>query len=405
MSTWLIPRNELTLEQLRAIDLPHTEHQVIFGAPGSGKTQILLHRAVELRRRLGSTDGRFRILVFTGVLKNYLRSALELLGLPEQVVSTFDDWCKGFYERHINSRVPWDAVAKRPDFEAIRTAVAQRIASGTVRLPLYDFVLVDEGQDLESANFDMLRRIAGHVTVCLDHKQQIYERGCCETEILNALGLRRRNMTLLDAYRCSPFVARLAAQFLQEAAEREQYLRQVRTEQRERELPLLYEAASFQDEKRRLTEVLRQRLLTDQRVAVLFPLRRQVFGFAKGLAAAGIEVETQENLDFGSSRPKLITYHSAKGLTFDSVLLPRLVAESFPRTTDARQRRLLFVAVTRATRWVYMSTVVGDSIPLLADLKRMEAERGLTIQRFEHASVQSAPPESSERESSGLDFL
>ncbi|MCS6910464.1 MAG: AAA family ATPase [Anaerolineales bacterium] len=405
MSTWLLPRSELTAEQLRAIELPHADHQVIFGAPGSGKTQILLHRAAELRRRLGSADGRFRILVYTNVLKTYIRSALELLGLPERAVTTFDDWCKVFYEHHISPCVPWDAAAKRPDFDAIRRAVAQKIISGSVPLPLYDFVLVDEGQDLEPASFDMLRRVARHVTVCLDHKQQIYERGSNEADILAALGLRQRNLTLLDAYRCSPYVARLAAQWLQDPAERERYLRQVRTEQTERETPLLYEAASFEDEKRRLTEVLRQRLLTDQRVAVLFPLRRQVFGFAKSLTAAGIEIETQENLDFGSCRPKLITYHSAKGLTFDSVLLPRLVTESFPRTSADRQRRLLFVAVTRATRWVYLSTVADGTLPLLADLRPLVSERVLTAQRPGQVPGKSAPISSVAKEASGLDFL
>lgn len=381
MSTWLLPRSELTPEQLRAIELPHTEHQVIFGAPGSGKTQILLHRADELRRRLGSSDERFRIFVYTNVLKTYIRSALELLDLPEHVVTTFDDWCKVFHERHISRRIPWDHTARRPDFDAIRRAVAQKIAGNAVRLPLYDFVLVDEGQDLDAASFNILRRIAQHVTVCLDHKQQIYERGSSEAEILAALGLRRRNLTLLAAYRCSPYVARLAAQLLQDPSEREQYLRQVRTEQTERETPLLYEATSFEDEKRRLIEVLCQRLLKDQRVAVLFPLRRQVFGFAEALSAAGIEAETQDNLDFSTGRPKLITHHSAKGLTFDSVLLPRLVAGSFSRTSAERTRGLLFVAITRATYWVYLSTIEDTALPLLATLKSLAAEQVLTVQR------------------------
>jgi len=403
MSTWLLPRSELTPDQLRAIELPHTEHQVIFGAPGSGKTQILLHRVDELRRRLGSPDGRFRIFVYTNVLKAYIRSALDLLGLPEHTVTTFDDWCKVFHEHHISRRVPWDHAARRPDFEAIRRAVAQSIATHSVPLPLYDFVLVDEGQDLDVACYDTLRRIARHVTVCLDHKQQIYERGSSEREILAALGVRRRNLSLFDAYRCSPYVARLAAQLLDDPAEREQYLQQVRTEQTERETPLLYEATSFEDEKHRLIEVLRQRLLADQRVAALFPLRRQVFGFAKTLAAAGIEVETQDNLNFSSGRPKLITFHSAKGLTFDSVLLPRLVPESFPRTTAKRLRCLLFVAITRAARWVYLSTIADSELLFLDEVKSLVSEGALTIQQG--GRIPSQPAASTPPASSGLDFL
>jgi Superfamily I DNA and RNA helicases len=64
MSTWLLPRSELTSEQLRAVELSPLSHQVIFGAPGSGKTQILLHRAAFLRNHLGTKPNRFRIFVY-----------------------------------------------------------------------------------------------------------------------------------------------------------------------------------------------------------------------------------------------------------------------------------------------------------------------------------------------------
>lgn len=402
MSTWLLPRSELTPEQLRAIELPHTEHQIIFGAPGSGKTQILLHRADELQRRLRLPDSRYRILVYTNVLKTYIRSALDLLGLPAHTVTTYDDWCRLFYEQHISQRLPWDFAARRPDFEAIRRSVAQAIASNRVPLPMYEFVLVDEGQDLDQECFHTLRRVARHVTVCLDHKQQIYEHGSDETKILTALGLRRRSLSLLDAYRCSPYVARVAAQLIEHLDERKQYLRQVRTESSERETPLLYYASHFEDEKLRLIEILRQRLLTDQRIAVLFPMRRQVYGFAQSLTTVGIEVETQENLSFSTACPKLITFHSAKGLTFDSVLLPRLAVESFQRVTAERLRRLLFVAITRATRWVYLSTIQDSALPILSTLHCLASDRVLAVQ---HAKERPSEPLDTIAQPSDLDFL
>lgn len=406
MSTWLLPRNELTPEQLRAVELNHTDHQIIFGAPGSGKTQILLHRAAFLRDRLNTPPNRFRIFVYTNVLKQYIRSALSLLNLPEDSIITYDDWCRVFYQQHINPRPPWNAKTKKPDFELIRRMVGEKVAKNAVPLPLYDFVLVDEAQDLDADTFDTLRRIARHLTVCLDNKQQIYERGSSETEILLKLGLRRRNLSLLDAYRCSPYVAKLAARFIPDPQDMRHYLGQVRTSQTERQTPLLFKATGFDDEKQRLSEVLRERLLLDQRIAVLFPLRRQVFGFAEWLKQAGIEVETQENLDFGSSRPKLITYASAKGLTFDSVLLPRLAPESFPRQSAERIQRLLFVAVTRATHWVYLSTHVANELPLLQALQPLVTERTLTVQSGHRrtspatSSMPGTPPKTDK-----LDFL
>ena len=201
MSTWLLSRNELTPEQLRAVELSHEDHQIIFGAPGSGKTQILLHRAAYLRDRIVADPRRFRIFVYTHVLKQYIRSALSLLNLPEDTITTYDDWCRGFYQQQINSRLPWNATTKKPDFVLIRRKVREKVAQDFVNLPLYDFVLVDEAQDLDADTFDTLRRIVRHVTACLDNKQQIYESGSNESVILSKLGLRHRNISLLDAYR------------------------------------------------------------------------------------------------------------------------------------------------------------------------------------------------------------
>lgn len=45
MSAWLLPLEDLTPEQVRAVELKPSEHRLIFGGPGSGKTQVLLHRA------------------------------------------------------------------------------------------------------------------------------------------------------------------------------------------------------------------------------------------------------------------------------------------------------------------------------------------------------------------------
>jgi superfamily I DNA/RNA helicase len=415
MSTWLLPRNELTPEQLRAVELSHADHQIIFGAPGSGKTQILLHRAAFLRDRLGTDPGRYRIFVYTNVLKQYIRSTLSLLNLPEDTIITYDDWCKTFYLQHINKRTPWNAEAKKPDFAAIRSAVAEKLASNSLPLPLYDFVLVDEAQDLDAASFDNLRRISRHITACLDNKQQIYEHGSSEAEILLKLGLRRRNLSLLDAYRCSPFIAKLAARFIPDPQDMQHYLAQVRTSQSERQPPLLFRAASFEEEKKRLIEVLRERLLIDQRIGILFPQRRQVFGFAQGLAEAGIEVEVPPQFgsksalpahDFSSSRPKLITYAGAKGLTFDSVLLPRLVPDSFSNLSPERVQRLIYVAVTRATHWVYLSTNVGKELPLLQSLQPLVAERALTVQSSpEQAAPAPVSPPGTAAGSDKLDFL
>ena len=95
----------------------------MIGGPGSGKTQILLHRARWLCDRMNIKRERFRIFVFTNVLKNYIQSALRLLDLPDESVMTFDHWCRLLYGEHFNRRLPWDSAAKCPDFKTIRSAI------------------------------------------------------------------------------------------------------------------------------------------------------------------------------------------------------------------------------------------------------------------------------------------
>jgi len=406
VSTWLVPRQDLTPEQLRAVGLPHDRHQVIFGAPGSGKTLVLLYRARELCDQLGTPPDRFRIFVFTNVLKEYIRSALNLLQLPDGVVTTYDAWCAELHENQIGPlplrQHGWNS---KPDYPEIRRRVACWVRRHCASMPLYDFVMVDEGQDLEPEVYEVLRHIASHVTVCLDDKQQIYERGSRKDEILLALGLHHRNLTLLGAYRCSPLVARLAAQFLTSEEERRRYLNQIRVAQTDRETPVLYLAHSFEDERQQLIAALRQRLLKDRRIAVLFPLRRQVREFAQSLRAAGIEVDEQPELDFSSDAPKLMTYHSAKGLTFESVFLPQLVWKSFKNKSENNIRHLLFVAVTRATQWVYMSGGQYDGIGVLKDLALLKQQGVLKLLRGRFEDEPHPPEPASDLQGNDLDFL
>lgn len=415
--SWLIPYNELTLDQQRAVELNPSENRAIIGGPGSGKTQILLHRARYLCDSMQVDSNRFRIFVYTNVLKDYIKSAFRDLQLPEENVLTFDQWCRIFYQQNINRRLPWNQEAKTPDFAAIRRATMQLAAGGRFPLPLFDFVLVDEGQDLEEQIFVFLKKISRHITVCIDNKQQIYDNGSTESGILFQLGIRRRNINLIDAFRVCPYLVEVAACLISDQGEREAFRNQTRQPQIERQTPLIYFARHFEDEKQMLYHIVRERLLKNESIGIFLPQRRQVFGFAKGLTEVGIEVEvppqsgrrnTFPTIDFTSSRPKLMPYHSAKGLTFDSVLMPRLVSNSFNFTSSERIERLLFVAITRAMKWCYFST--DRQYPLPALLEKIVP---LSNQRMVHLQESQTTvgrgifhgDDDNEGDEGGLDFL
>ncbi|BCW98714.1 MAG: hypothetical protein KatS3mg024_1541 [Armatimonadota bacterium] len=406
MSTWLVPREELTVDQLRAVELDMGEHRLVFGPPGSGKTQVLVHRARYLCDKLGCGPDNFRIFVFNNVLKEYISSGLELLGIPDKCVSTFDRWCLNYHRRRIGGRLPWNAEEKCPDFIAIRKAVLEAVGSRPKGEPMYDFVLVDEAQDLDSDVFRVLTSIAGHVTACMDHKQQIYDHGTDEDRILGALGLKRRNMSLLAAFRCCPYVASVAAELIDDAEDRAAYLKQNRIPQTSGEKPLVYLAKDFDDEMERLIAVLRTRVLMGETVAVVLPHNRQVAGVAKALRTAGIEVEAQtsKNVDFDTDLPKVLTYHGVKGLTFDTVLMPRLVEGSFDEFRKDISQRMVFVGITRATNWVYLSGVAGQEMHALKRICSSEQAGDLVIQRGRD-SAQTVPEPPGQEDSGEIDFV
>jgi superfamily I DNA/RNA helicase len=74
------------------------------------------------------------------------------------------------------------------------------------------------------------------------------------------------------------------------------------------------------------------------------------------------------------------TYYSAKGLTFDSVLLLRLNKSSFSWIEDSTRIRLFFVGIARATQWVYLSTVKGKEFSEIKTIRDAAINGHLTLQ-------------------------
>jgi len=385
---WLVHRDELTAEQSRAVELNPREHRLILGSPGSGKTIVLLHRARHLADEYAVPAPRYRIMVFTRTLKAYIRSALHDLDLPDDCVTTFAAWCLDFYHKYIDKHTPWDAVNKQMDYEAVYEAVWVKTRDLSVADRPYDFVMVDEGQDLDRRAFEILKAVAQHVTVFMDHKQQLYENGADEQGILQALGLKRRNLSLLQSYRCSPYIVQVAASFVRDPVERENFIRQHPLVNAAKQTPLLYFAHDASDERDHLIDMVRNRIDKNDRMAILFPTKRHVYGYAQALHDAGLEVEvpdaprarkTLPTIDFTTSLPKLMPYPSAKGLTFDTVLMPRLISGFFDHLTPEQLERWFFVGITRATQWVYFSTVNDNRFMFLERFQELERKKQVAI--------------------------
>uniref|UniRef100_UPI004049E564 3'-5' exonuclease n=1 Tax=Candidatus Saccharicenans sp. TaxID=2819258 RepID=UPI004049E564 len=231
---------------------------------------------------------------------------------------------------------------------------------------------------------------ARHITVFADWMQQIFEDGAKENQIQEILNIKKEDITMLGAYRNSPYVAQLASYFVMDERRRREYLSQIKIPRLSFERPLYYVATDHIDELNRLAEVVRQRQQLNQRVGLIVTKNKQVEELAAGLWSRGVKVEKAVSprkqklpvsFNFNNNVPKIATYHSAKGLTFDSVLLPSLTVRAFSHTRDPNlRRRMLFVGIARATQWVYLSTIKREEVEEFSLLKDAAARNHLTYQ-------------------------
>lgn len=378
--------SQLTRDQRSIVELRPDRHHLVMGPPGSGKTQVLLHRARWLRQTYKIPPEGFCVLVYTNVLTYFLRQSLEFLGIPKENVRTFDDWCADLWDQFVRKPRPRTVPDKRKksfiDFPAVRTGVLESLqalaANGQLK-PNLDFVMVDEGQDLDAAAYGILCLTTKHLTVFADARQQIFDGGASVAEMQKHLKLMSQSASLLPAYRNSPDIAKLASYF-GNAYEGINYLAQ------ESQKPCLYVASDWDDEIDHLADVLRGRRLLNHRCGIIVPTNLDLGSVANKLEERGVKVHKAVTTrrggtppDFDSLTPTISTYHNAKGLTFDCVLMPKLVENNFKRVEGARRHRLLLVGITRATQWIYLSTVRGWELRELDTFRQAEALGDLFI--------------------------
>lgn len=374
--TWVIGVGSLTPEQRRVVNLDTSSHHLVCGPAGSGKTLLALHRARHLLEK-GVSPDRLRVLVYTKVLREYIKSGVEALELPHEIVQSFFSWVFTV-AREQRLRLPY---AKDFDqrFALALDTVLEHLEQ-TRPAPFIDVALVDEGQDLPPKAYRLLTLCARHVTVFADQVQRLYENGADLAQAVAALGLSRQSANLLRNLRNNEKVARVAAAFLPEER-REGYLKAGHQLQAGTvRIPAFFRAPSEDAEWERLATVVRGEIERNARVALLLPTNHLVGVTCKRLAAFGVDIDTivaweADRANFNDLTPKALTIHGAKGLSFDSVLLPRLTARAYGRMADTES--LLFVGAARALDWVYLSTTAGEELPQLKALDALTASGDL----------------------------
>jgi superfamily I DNA/RNA helicase len=389
MSDWLIGRFDLTPEQIKVKRIAPRESTLVLGLPGSGKTQVLVQRADYLIQSQKISVQKIRLYVSTDVMENFIRQEIKSLGYPEEIVTTFDQWCHSFYVENISQDLPRIYINGRVDFKKIHSAALSAIQKNRYLRKSLEFALVDDGQDMTPNAFKVLSMAAQHLTVFADPHLKLSREGASESQMIETLELNMGRQVLRGDYRCSSSVAELASFFIEDENFRDAYLSEVRFDENTSEDFLCFIAPSEEKELNQLSHFILQRLVMKDKVGILVPTDKLVHRLAKALEDRGIETEkavpwSAQNVihrpyDFNNYLPKLTTYSMARGLTFNSVFMPRLVENAFSKITPLLRNLHLFVGITRASKWVYMSTVQGQEFEEITKLKSAEIEGKIRI--------------------------
>jgi superfamily I DNA/RNA helicase len=368
----VVSRSRLTPHQLEVVKKPSGENRVVIGTAGSGKTQVLIHRAAYLAEAGKVPPEKYLLFVFTDIARDYLGSALTRFNLSRDSVITFDSWCRLFFENNISRDLPRTYINLRVDYTKIRLKVLEELRRRKKLHNMLKFALVDDGQDLALEAFEILKMTARHITVFADFQQKIVENQTTESTISDTLQTGGVRDSLLGTHRNSLQVAKLASYFISEERAKQDYLNRSAARKKIKKLPQCFSAPSLEKEMDLLAETLKMRLSRNERVGIIVPTPLLLHNLVKELKKRGVPVEKaiepdaqnvfHDAFDFENNVPKIATNHTAKGLTFDSVFLPQLTEEGFLKFNSPTRLRMLFMGIARARKRVYLSTVKGKEL-------------------------------------------
>ena len=372
-------------DQIRALDRQQERlarhlgggYRLIRGVAGSGKTLILTHRAKHFGEHFSSW--RILLLCFNRALSFALSAEVE--HVENVQVKTVDGLAYGLLQ-DAGGEV---AHEKNPDFEA-RRRQARDIALRLDDSDRFDMIVVDEAQDMGSSGLDlawaMLKRDRDNFVIALDSAQKVYRRRMTwNPPDRTAQG---RSTVLRANYRNTREILDPALEILRipdaagpgdiQSDDLDVLVMPDEAIRHGRITPTLV-CADLRAEARTIAERVRELRTTGaepDHIVILSgssELREDV------LSQVPDTVDARRSKDRGavsSGRIRVATLQLLKGLEFRHVIVGGAnhvwVPEDDERAQDEQRRRLLYVAMTRATETL---TVTFSGEGLMSSIQRL----------------------------------
>lgn len=319
---WMIIESELDEDQIRVLTATLDRSCIVEGCAGSGKSILALIKAQRIQKERGDN---YCIIVFTKALCQYMNAGRVELSLNRE------------FEYHYR----W------------RNKKGQ---------PSADYIIVDEIQDFSKEEIEEFIKATNKSFFFFgDTAQSLYDGlrqdGKSPKRTLPVAGIKLEIKEAKDAksfelyrnYRLPKPVARM----VQEVGVGLDPFDDNIYKSKEMAMPRMIKYANEDDQIKAIHRIIHQNAYED--VAILVPFNNDVDRVYKALTKLGgnYEMKCKENisLNFSTTNPKIMTYHSAKGLQFESVFLPFL---GTVQGAEVSCRKALYVAMTRTYRNLYM---------------------------------------------------
>ena len=294
---------------------------VVKGCAGSGKSILALWKAKQIQ---DNKKGSFLFIVKMNSLKQYMHDGISQIGIDETKVETFN---RCFYFSKI-------------DGEFIR---------GDWKKGHFNYILVDEAQDLSIEDIQLLKSKANNVFFYGDSAQQLLPNGARMETIADKLVLPLRELTF--NYRLPKKIARVAAFINSENDELE-----TRCVNEGVEKPFVFKYNSFEEELDAIMTIVKNRKFED--VGIFYRNDKDVERAYNYFRNHNFNVEARffggkvDDLNFNSSNPKILNYYNSKGLQFEAVFMPNF--SDYGQKSSKNDRNALYVAITRTYQSLYI---------------------------------------------------
>ena len=355
---WMIKDSELDDDQLLFMDAMLDKSCIVSGCAGSGKSVLALHKALQIQTQKGVD---YRVIVFTKALCHYMNAGRVQLGLKKPF-SYYEEWRWKKELKHYANGVVYPVYSRDTQGNKIP------------HMPSADYVIVDEIQDFTKDEvLEFIAAAKKNFFFFGDTAQSVYE-GIKNTlsvsdipEVLPpelkvaTFNLYRNHRLPLPVARVVQHVGVDLGPFVEHSYKSP-----------EKEMPYFLSYPTRTAQLEAIHQRILEKNLTD--AAILLPdnkLVEEVYDFLREKGNYEVRYtdkknfrNSEDNLDFSSENPKIMTYHSAKGLQFGDVFIPYV--ETFDGSREDK-RKELYVAMTRTYRNLYL-LYSGELTSLLAQI-------------------------------------